>query len=255
MKRQTVLLLLLLALVLAACGGASAKTAGDSAPIVPELIISTPDVKTLERELNSPTPVITPDPVTGIIPTPTPEPTPTPVVTPDPTRYIRIDTSKLIHITKQPGGETLRPGDSALFTSLADNITSYQWRLVAPDYDREIVWNAEELATEFPGLTAKGGATFKLELSNIPAELDGWYAVCLYTDRNGDMKASDGALIHMLPASKSSAESGAAPASVTVLTVNAEEEPEPPAGEKPESEGGEAAEQNGGSETENAQPE
>lgn len=117
--------------------------------------------------------------------------------TPDPARFIKINTSTIIRITKHPGGEVVRPGDSTLFTAKAEGIVSYEWRFVSPEYDREVLWNAQELGTEFPGLRTAGGATFKLELFNIPSELNGWYAVCLFADAEGGLKASDGALIQV----------------------------------------------------------
>ena len=217
-KKQMIgLLLLCAALALCACGAANTKYAEvSSAPIVPELIITTPDISALEQELASPAPSMTDAPETEEASEALPTPPPTPAETADPARYLRINTSALINITKHPGGETVRPGDTTIFTARADNITSYQWRFVAPEYDREIVWNAPEVGTQFPGLGVSGGATFKLELTNIPSELDGWYIVCLFTDKDGGMKASDGALIHVSASANASPYNDAGVATVTV---------------------------------------
>lgn len=180
------------ALLLTSCGGTFPQTAATPAPAA----TATPaPVATPE-----PTAVPTPVPTVAPTPAPTPSPIPTPEPTPDPARFININTSAVISITKNPGGEIVNSGDNAIFTAKANGITAYEWRLVSPDYKREIVWNEKELANEFPGLTCKGGETFKLELYNITNSLNGWYAVCLFTDAEGGMKASEGAKIEVVGA-------------------------------------------------------
>lgn len=199
--KKLLLALLILSLSLSVCacslpglGKAEATPTPEPTMYVPELIIRTETPPSPE-----PTPEPTSEPAAAPEPTATPEPTPTPVPTPtpDPKQYININTSNAVRILKQPGGETVRPGDNTLFTVKAENMVSYEWRLVSPDYDREIVWDSPEIAHEFPGLSCRDGRTFKLDLFNIPKELDGWYAVCLFADANGGFKASDGALIRV----------------------------------------------------------
>ena len=126
-------------------------------------------------------------------PTPTPTPVPTPEPTPDPARFLGIHNSEQIAITKQPGGEDLTAGGAALFIAHAEGAVSREWRFVAPERDREILWNAPELAEEVPGLVCTGGDTDTLSLSAVPGALDGWQAVCLFTDAAGGMTVSDGA--------------------------------------------------------------
>ncbi len=62
------------------------------------------------------------------------------------------------------------------------------------------MWNAKEIKREFPGLRCEDGDTNTLILYDIPREMNGWYAVCLFTDGSGGMLASDGALLTVMDA-------------------------------------------------------
>ena len=169
----------------ALCGCGAKKAARPAATAEPAATV---------KPVTTPKPTPTPTPTPS--PTPTPEPTPEP--TPDPAKhFINIDTSDLINITKNPGGEYVTPGSTAMFISTADGAESYEWRFVAPDYESEVVWNAEDLQQRFPGLYTFNGETNTLTISGIPAELNGWYAVCLFTDSGGGMTASEGAKIEV----------------------------------------------------------
>ena len=55
------------------------------------------------------------------------------------------------------------------------------------------MWNAPEINTEFPGVKCTDGDTDTFIIYNIPNELNGWYAVCLYQDSDGGMLATEGA--------------------------------------------------------------
>ena len=123
-----------------------------------------------------------------------------PEATPDPARYIHIATSEVIKITKHPRSETVRVGVGMSFIAHAENAVSREWRLVSPEFDREVLWNADNLQEEFPFLRCEGGDTDTLVLYSIPKQLNGWYAVCLFTDQDGGMLASDGARILVIGA-------------------------------------------------------
>ncbi|MBR5427193.1 MAG: hypothetical protein IK118_02490 [Clostridia bacterium] len=144
-----------------------------------------------------PAPEPTPEPSEEPTPEPTPAPTPspTPEATPDPARFIGIATSKLITITKHPGSDTVITGANTYFTCYANGAVSMEWRFVSPDRSREIVWNDAAVKKEFPGLICTNGDKSQFNVSYIPKALNGWYAVCLLTDKNGDMLASNGAVI------------------------------------------------------------
>lgn len=176
---------LLLCAALSGCGvQKAAKPAASPEPAATEKPEETP----------KPTPKPTPTPT----PTPEPTPEPTPAPTPDPAKqFISIDTSEVISITKEPGGEYVSTGSTAMFISTADGAVSYEWRFVAPDYESEVIWNAEDLKERFPGLYTFDGNTNTFTISGIPVEINGWYAVCLFTDADGGMKASEGAKIEV----------------------------------------------------------
>jgi len=77
----------------------------------------------------------------------------------------------------------------------AEGAVSMEWRFVAPDKSREVVWNAKALQKEFPGLGCRDGDKEIFYIDKVCPELDGWTAVCLFTDRDGGMLASKGAAI------------------------------------------------------------
>lgn len=175
---SVICLLCTFCLLLCACSFPGASTPA-AAPTPEAGAASTPEL----------TPVPTPELPLEPIPALTPEPTS------DPVRYIRIADSEAIRITRQPVGEELNSGSSALFTACADNAVSIEWRFVSPAYDREIVWNTDELREAFPGFRCADGTTETLQVENVPVELNGWYAVALFTDAEGKMLASEGAKI------------------------------------------------------------
>ena len=128
----------------------------------------------------------------------TPEPTPaepTPEPTPDPAQFIDIATSSLVKISKHPAAETVYSGANILMIARASGAVSLEWRFVSPDKSREVIWNAKELQKEFPGLACRDGDKEIFYIDKVCKELNGWYAVCLFTDKDGGMLASKGALI------------------------------------------------------------
>ena len=82
-----------------------------------------------------------------------------------------------------------------MFVSHAANASKREWRFVSPDYSSEIVWKNREVKKQFPGLKCEDGDTDVFIVYNIPKEMNGWYAVCLFTDSKDGMLASDGAKI------------------------------------------------------------
>ena len=168
------------------------RDAANEAAPVPE---ATPAVTAQPTPEPSPEPTPEPSPEPTPEPTPEPSPEPTPEPTPDPARFIRIATSKLITITKQPFAETVVVDGNAMFVCYANNASSIEWRFVSPDYTREILWNDPAIRKEFPGLNCKDGDKSVFNVYAIPKALNGWYAVCLLTDSDGSMLASAGAKI------------------------------------------------------------
>lgn len=103
-------------------------------------------------------------------------PTAAPTVTTPPTN----DPPK---ITKNPTGETVEVGGSAMFIARADNAKSFVWRLVSADTTNTVP--AADGPSYFSGLQVSGTDTDTLVLSNIPQSLDGWCAECKFVNDYG----------------------------------------------------------------------
>ena len=121
--------------------------------------------------------------VNGVTVTPTPAPTAGPTPAPDPPV-----------ITKDPIGEYVDEGGTAIFIARADNTDVYSWRFISPDNSSTVEYT--RITTQFPGLQVYGGDTETLTIANIPVEMDGWKAACSFTNEGGTV-VSKGALIQV----------------------------------------------------------
>ena len=134
----------------------------------------------------TPTPTTAPTaaPTTGTTTAPTN--TPTPTNTPAPTAGAPI-------ITKQPTKETVEVGGSATFVANATGWTWCAWRFLSPDGKTEVIFDVT--ADKFPGLTITGGNSTTMYLTNIPMELNGWKAVCLFSSATNLWTYTDGTAV------------------------------------------------------------
>lgn len=98
-------------------------------------------------------------------------------------------------ITKQPTGETVNPGGSALFIARADNAVKHEWRIVSKDTTKTVP--ASQAAFYFAGLNVSGETTDTLALSNIPAAMNEWSVECKFTAADGKTLYSNGAIIQV----------------------------------------------------------
>ena len=121
-----------------------------------------------------------------------PTPAPTPAGTPD-SKYIGINTSTTINITTNPEAKTVKAGQSATFTAAAANWKWCAWRFISPDGLHEIIF--DKVNTKFAGVTTNGGNTTTFTVNNIPKDMDGWKAVCLFVDAGNGMKVTEGGTI------------------------------------------------------------
>ena len=110
----------------------------------------------------------------------TPEPTPEPTPVPAP------------EITKNPTGESVIEGDSAIFIAHADYADEVTWRIESPDSSKS--YDAKDIGRYFPGAYADGYDEDTLVLYNIRYEMDGWKAVCKFIGPGGST-FSKGAVI------------------------------------------------------------
>lgn len=129
----------------------------------------------------APTTAPTAAPTTGTTTAPTN--TPTPTNTPAPTAGAPI-------ITKQPTKETVEVGGSATFVANATGWAWCAWRFLSPDGKTEVIFDVT--ADKFPGLTITGGNSTTMYLTNIPVELNGWKAVCLFSSATNLWTYTDG---------------------------------------------------------------
>lgn len=109
-----------------------------------------------------------------------------------PTGYADDITSDSI-ISKQPIGETLEAGGSAIFTAYASGQSSVNWFFREPGRNSE--YSASDLHFRFPRLIIEGHNTERLTLTNIPREMDGWSAFAVFTSSDGTRTESDEAFL------------------------------------------------------------
>lgn len=119
-------------------------------------------------------------------------PAPTPAGTPD-SKYIGINTSTTINITTNPEAKTVKAGQSATFSAAAANWKWCAWRFISPDGLHEIIF--DKVNTKFAGVTTNGGNGTTFTVNNIPKDMDGWKAVCLFVDAGNGMKVTEGGTI------------------------------------------------------------
>ena len=96
-------------------------------------------------------------------------------------------------ITKQPTGETVNVGGSALFIARADNAVKHEWRIVSKDTSKTVP--ASQAGFYFAGLNVSGEGTDTLALSNIPGSMNEWSVECKFTAADGKTLYSNGAII------------------------------------------------------------
>lgn len=133
----------------------------------------------------TPGPVVTDTPVPTATPMPTASPTPTaspaPENTPVPT--LAPPPEGLPSITKDPTGETVTEGGTAIFIARAWDAVDIQWLLSDPE-GKEII-DASEGARRYPGLRVFGQGNETLTLSGIPNEMNSWQVFCRFTGKTG----------------------------------------------------------------------
>ena len=84
-------------------------------------------------------------------------------------------------------------GGSASFAANAQNFSWCAWRFLSPDGKTEVIFDVT--GPHFPGLKVEGGNSLTMTLSNIPMELNGWKAVCLFCDAANQWHYTDGTAV------------------------------------------------------------
>ncbi len=111
-------------------------------------------------------------------------------------------------IIKNPSAETVKEGGWASFTATANYARDYEWFLEGPD-GRQAV-SVSDINLTYPEMSATGNGSTKMNLYNIPYELNGWKVVCNFigAGTNNSVK-SQGALLTVIPTTSRPAETPA----------------------------------------------
>lgn len=179
MKRNTLLLILLSALLLCGCGKASPKAAATVTPTAAVAPTTLPEPSTFPPTV-PPTAPSTVPPVTQTEPTTIPS---APKETAAPPKAAAPAKEPKVSITKNPTGETVTEGESAVFIARADHAEKIVWITVSPD--AKTVYELDKVPDAFEGLKVDGQGTEKLTLSSIPYAMDGWRIQCYFTGNGG----------------------------------------------------------------------
>lgn len=123
------------------------------------------------------------------------------------------DNAPGVVVTKDPTGETVEEGGTALFISRAENYTNIIWLLLS---ENGTIYENDRAAGVLPGLEIDGIGTDTLILSNIPGEMDGWRVQAEFTGRDGNNAKSAAALITVNQNKLESARITSQPQNVTV---------------------------------------
>lgn len=133
----------------------------------------------------TPEPTPTPTPTPEVTPTPEPTPTPTPTPTPEPTPTPTPTPVPKPNITKNPTGETVDAGGSAIFIAKADGCEKYEWHFLSADGSKDLT--RAQAVTYFTGLNVSGENTNTLTLGSIPSTMDGWRVCCHFSNQGGEV--------------------------------------------------------------------
>lgn len=105
------------------------------------------------------------------------------VVSKDDPFFIPVETpeaSPAPEITKDPTDETIMEGESAMFIARADNASKIEWFLLDPNMRNYS--SPGYIASLYPGFSFNGRNSEVFEVYNVPLELNGWYAVCVFSN-------------------------------------------------------------------------
>ena len=179
MKRISIVaLLVLLCILITACGGSSTNHSN--------IAMQTPHPTSNPI---TPAPVQSSAPIATATPTSTPVPTPTPIPTPTPTL-----TPVAPVITKQPTAENTTEGGTVVFIARADSYDTVNWQLISPDGNQVI--NGQDIAVNYPRVSVEGINGETLKLHYVPATLNGWKVRAVFS-RNGNNTISDTAALNI----------------------------------------------------------
>ena len=81
-------------------------------------------------------------------------------------------------ITKNPTSENVEVGELASFVAIASYTETYEWTATSPD--GKTTCNCNDLPGLFPGVSIGGDGKEKMNIRNVPKEMDGWKVRCTF---------------------------------------------------------------------------
>lgn len=91
-------------------------------------------------------------------------------------------------VYKNPTTETVKEGELASFVAMATYTDTYEWTATSPD--GKTTCNCEDLPDLFPGVSIGGDGKEKMNIRNVPVEMDGWTVKCTFSGPGGTAVSS-----------------------------------------------------------------
>lgn len=100
-------------------------------------------------------------------------------------------------ITKNPSGETVDNGGSAVFVARADNASYITWYLL--DAGGTVRYPAASIGQYVEGVTAAGANSERLVVSGLNEKMNGWMAECEFSNEYGSVMSTVAAINVLAP--------------------------------------------------------
>lgn len=95
-------------------------------------------------------------------------------------------------VIKSPTTENVEVGELASFVAIATYTDTYEWTATSPD--GKTACKCEDLPDLFPGVSIGGDGREKMNIRNVPAELDGWTVKCTFSGPGGSAVSNAAAI-------------------------------------------------------------
>ena len=86
-------------------------------------------------------------------------------------------------IYKHPTTENVKEGELASFVAMATYTDTYEWTATSPD--GKTTCKCDDLPDLFPGVSIGGDGKEKMNIRNVPAEMNGWTVKCTFSGPGG----------------------------------------------------------------------
>ena len=100
-------------------------------------------------------------------------------------------------IYKHPTTENVKEGELASFVAMATYTDTYEWTATSPD--GKTTCKCDDLPDLFPGVSIGGDGKEKMNIRNVPAEMDGWTVKCTFSGPGGSAVSNAASIKVKLP--------------------------------------------------------